>query len=65
MPAVNLLIDGKQRAAAVKELNIFDETIYYGTVVTPILEKLGVTKQEMKVYAKRERAVVPAPVPAA
>jgi acyl-[acyl-carrier-protein] desaturase len=65
MPAVNLLIDGKRRAAAVKELNIFDEATYYGTVVTPILEKLGVSKQEMKVYTKRERTVVPAPVPAA
>jgi acyl-[acyl-carrier protein] desaturase len=65
MPAVNLLIDGKRRAAAVKELNIFDEAIYYGTVVTPILDKLGVTKQEMKVYARRERGVVPAAVPAA
>jgi acyl-[acyl-carrier-protein] desaturase len=65
MPAVNLLIDGQRRAAAVKELNIFDEATYYGTVVTPILEKLGVTKQEMKVHARRERAVVPTIAPAA
>jgi acyl-[acyl-carrier-protein] desaturase len=48
MPAIHDLADGPQRIAAIKSLNIFDENMYYQEVYMPILEMLGVQRQEMR-----------------
>ena len=48
MPAVHLFVDGAQRAAAVKELRIFDEDIFLYQVYEPVLAALGVHKSELR-----------------
>lgn len=48
MPAIDDLVDGRRRVAAIKELGIFDEDMYYREVYLPILESLGVTRSEMR-----------------
>lgn len=49
MPAIHdLLNEGRQRVARVKELGIFDENIYYGEVYLPVLAALGVDRSEMR-----------------
>lgn len=48
MPAIDELVDGRRRIAAIKSLNIFDESMYYGEVYLPILNALGVDRREMR-----------------
>ena len=49
MPAIHDLLDrSRQRVAAIKQLAIFDEDIYYREVYLPILEALGVDRHEMR-----------------
>jgi acyl-[acyl-carrier-protein] desaturase len=48
MPAVHLLVDGRQRAEAVKALRIFDEDIFYYQVFEPLLTDLQVHKSELR-----------------
>jgi acyl-[acyl-carrier-protein] desaturase len=48
MPAVHLFVDGAQRAAAVRELRIFDEDIFLYQVYEPVLAALGVQKSELR-----------------
>jgi len=48
MPAIDNLVDGRQRVAAIKELNIFDEHLYYRDIYLPILESLGIERSEMR-----------------
>ncbi|OAI53514.1 hypothetical protein AYO44_15895 [Planctomycetaceae bacterium SCGC AG-212-F19] len=49
MPAIHdLLGESRRRVAAVKNLEIFSEDIYYREVYLPILDMLGVTRQEMR-----------------
>ncbi len=49
MPAINdLLDDSKARIAAIRELDLFSPDIYYRHVYLPILDSLGVTRQEMR-----------------
>ena len=48
MPAINDIADGRRRVARIKELNIFDEDVYYREVYLPILAELGVTRAEMR-----------------
>ena len=48
MPAVHLFVDGAQRAAAVKELRLFDEDIFVYQVYEPVLAALGVQKSELR-----------------
>lgn len=48
MPAVNLLVDGRRRAEAVKALRIFDEDMFYYDVFEPLLADLGVQKAELR-----------------
>jgi acyl-[acyl-carrier-protein] desaturase len=54
MPAVHLLADGPQRAAAVRSLKIFNEELYFHKVYLPILTGLGVSRAEMRRRTKRE-----------
>jgi acyl-[acyl-carrier-protein] desaturase len=48
MPAIYDLADSRQRVAAIKELEIFSEDIYYREVYLPILAKLGIDRREMR-----------------
>jgi acyl-[acyl-carrier-protein] desaturase len=49
MPAIHdLLGESRRRVAAVKNLEIFSEDIYYREVYLPILDMLGVSRQEMR-----------------
>jgi acyl-[acyl-carrier-protein] desaturase len=48
MPAIQELVDGRQRVARIKELAIFNEDIYYREVYLPVLEDLGVPRSEMR-----------------
>lgn len=48
MPAVFMLADSRQRVAAVKEMHIFDDDRYYQDVFLPILQDLGVDRQELR-----------------
>jgi len=44
----DLLTDSRQRVAQVKALEIFNEDLYYREVYLPILEALGVSRNEMR-----------------
>ena len=48
MPAIYGLVDGRQRVAQIKELEIFDEELYVREVYLPIVEDLGVRRSEMR-----------------
>lgn len=49
MPAIHDLLDeSPRRVAAVRELELFDANVYYREVYLPILQSLGVTRQEMR-----------------
>jgi acyl-[acyl-carrier-protein] desaturase len=49
MPAIHdLLTDSRARVAAVKQLEIFSEDIYYREIYLPLLEELGVSRNEMR-----------------
>jgi acyl-[acyl-carrier-protein] desaturase len=48
MPAINDLVDSRRRLAAIKGLEIMSENIYYSDVYLPILQSLGVSRQEMR-----------------
>jgi acyl-[acyl-carrier-protein] desaturase len=47
MPAINDLVDSRRRLAAIKEMDIMSEDIYYREVYLPILEALNVDRREM------------------
>jgi acyl-[acyl-carrier-protein] desaturase len=48
MPAINDLVDSRQRLARIQELNIMSQDIYYREVYLPILESLKVDRREMR-----------------
>lgn len=49
MPAIHdLLNESRQRVATVKQLEIFSEDLYYREIYLPILESLGVHRNEMR-----------------
>jgi acyl-[acyl-carrier-protein] desaturase len=48
MPAIYALADGRQRVARIKEMDIFNEELYYKEVYLPVLESLGVQRSEMR-----------------
>jgi acyl-[acyl-carrier-protein] desaturase len=58
MPAVHMLVDGRQRTEAVKALRIFDDEVYYNEVYLPILAGLGVDRSEMRHRVPRRKAAV-------
>jgi acyl-[acyl-carrier-protein] desaturase len=64
MPAIDELVDGRQRVAQVRGLGIFDEDMYYREVYLPTLEALGVSRGEMRGRGSRREISVPAPVAA-
>ncbi|MCX7666413.1 MAG: acyl-ACP desaturase [Gemmataceae bacterium] len=48
MPADSLLAQGRQRMANIRALKIFDESIYFTEVYQPLVQVLGLTKDELK-----------------
>ena len=54
MPAVYMLADSRKRVNEVRDLDVFNESIFYGSVVEPILRKLGVTRRELRQRRPRE-----------
>ena len=48
MPAIDAMVDGRQRVARIKGLQIFDEDMYYREVYLPLIEALGVDRKEMR-----------------
>src|SRR5205823_6634407 len=54
MPAVYMLSQSDKRKAAVRNLNIFNEEIYYQDVYLPLLASLGISRHEMRRRARRE-----------
>ena len=48
MPAIHVLADGPQRVARIKELQLFNDDLYYREVYLPILEALGIQRSEMR-----------------
>jgi len=57
MPAVYMLSDSDQRKARVRDLEIFNEEIYYQDVYLPLLASLGVSRHEMRRRTRREYVV--------
>jgi acyl-[acyl-carrier-protein] desaturase len=53
MPAVQMLTDSKRRIAAVKDLNIFDDQVYIEHVVNPLLERLNLTRADLRRKSRR------------
>jgi acyl-[acyl-carrier-protein] desaturase len=48
MPAINDLVDSRRRLAAIKELNVMSEDVYYRDVYLPVLTALDVDRREMR-----------------
>lgn len=48
MPAIDSMVDGRKRVARIKDLQIFDENIYYREVYLPLIAALGVDRKEMR-----------------
>jgi len=58
MPAIHdLLDDSPRRIAAVRELELFDVDVYYREVYRPIIDELGVTRQEMRTPRGERKSV--------
>jgi acyl-[acyl-carrier-protein] desaturase len=48
MPAIYDFADSHKRIARIRELNIFDEDMYYREIYLPILDSLGVQRSELR-----------------
>src|SRR4051812_5280077 len=57
MPAVHLLADSVQRVAAVKNLGLFNESLFYAEVYLPILKVLGLKRVEMRNGSIRRKSL--------
>ena len=54
MPADKLLIDGPRRIAAIKEMKIFDEGLFFNDVYTPLMNRLGLTRNDLRAPRQRK-----------
>jgi acyl-[acyl-carrier-protein] desaturase len=57
MPAVHMLAGSQKRINEVRDLDIFNESIFFFHVVEPVLTKLGVTRKELRQRSPREMVV--------
>jgi acyl-[acyl-carrier-protein] desaturase len=48
MPAINDLVDGRRRVAAIRALDVMSEDVYYRDVYLPLLQALDVDRAEMR-----------------
>jgi acyl-[acyl-carrier-protein] desaturase len=58
MPAIYDLADSRNRVAQIKEMQIFDEDIYYREVYLPVLESLGVSRAEIRNRVPKKKSAV-------
>jgi hypothetical protein len=56
MPAIYEMADSQARVTAIKEMQLFSEDIFYREVYLPILNALGVDRQEMRHRVPRRKA---------
>jgi acyl-[acyl-carrier-protein] desaturase len=61
MPAIHMFPDGAERVAKVKALRIFDEEVFLTGVYLPILERLGVSRAEMRTRTLPKKSHTPGP----
>jgi acyl-[acyl-carrier-protein] desaturase len=54
MPAIHMLSDGEQRKTEVKNLNIFTDEVFLELVFEPVIQKLGVSRHELRRKKRRE-----------
>jgi acyl-[acyl-carrier-protein] desaturase len=64
MPATHLMADSAQRQARVRDLNIFNEALFYQEVLKPIMDALGVDKSELRNRSLLKKSL-PEPSPVA
>jgi acyl-[acyl-carrier-protein] desaturase len=57
MPAVHMLADSSKRMHEILSLQIFDESIFVAQVYNPILEKLKISRKELRKRTPRETVV--------
>jgi acyl-[acyl-carrier-protein] desaturase len=60
MPAIYDMVDSQRRIAAIRELDIFSEELYFRDVYFPVLEALGVKQSEMRGRAPKKSDPTPA-----
>ncbi|MFO0937975.1 MAG: acyl-ACP desaturase [Gemmataceae bacterium] len=63
MPAVELFSESLRRAQTVRDLQIFNEEIYFYEVLEPTLHKLGLTRKDVRRKVKKEWDTVPTDIP--
>jgi len=51
MPVIYQMADGRRRVEAIKQLQVFNDVIYFQEVYQPVLAALGVTRPELRRYA--------------
>jgi acyl-[acyl-carrier-protein] desaturase len=59
MPATHLLADSRRRVQAVKDLKIFSEDQFYSGVYLPVLEALGIDRNEMRNRSAVRKSITP------
>jgi acyl-[acyl-carrier-protein] desaturase len=59
MPAIHEFADSQQRIAAIRDLDIFNENMYYAEVYLPILAALGVERSEMRQRLPQKKTLSP------
>ena len=64
MPATHLMADSAQRQARVRDLNIFNEALFYSEVLKPIMDALGIEKSELRNRSLLKKSL-PDPTPVA
>jgi acyl-[acyl-carrier-protein] desaturase len=62
MPATHMMADSAKRQARVRSLNIFNEDLFYSEVLMPIMDALGIKKQELR-NRSLEKKSLPEPAP--
>ena len=62
MPAIYDFADSRKRIAQIRELQIFDEEMYYRDVYLPILESLGVNRAELRNRVATKKSAVSTPL---
>lgn len=61
MPAIHAWADGQERIARIRELNIFSESLYYSEIYLPLLEELGLTRNDLRTPRTATRKSVATP----
>ena len=58
MPAIHDLLDeSPRRIAAVRQLELFDANVYYREIYLPIIQSLGISRQEMRSPIREKKSL--------